>query len=161
MRRLRRGLTHFRTVSPADVRRFLAAVGGRRRWSACRAVLDGAFVTAVLKRRGLRPLLRDRSDLPVATPDQAAPFVEAVDAALGMLPAQPTCLRRSVTLLRAMHREELGATLHIGVRHGANGIEAHAWVQAGQHVVNDDPGLVAGYVQLSVGEAERYLPRLA
>lgn len=158
---LRRRLTRFRPVSPADARRFIAALRGRRRWSACRAVLDGAFVTAVLKRRGLRPLLRDRSDLPAATPDQTAPLVEVIDAGLGVLPVSPTCLRRSVTLLRELHREELGATLHIGVRRGANGIEAHAWVQAGDHVVNDDPELVNGYVQLSVGDAERYLPRLA
>ncbi len=157
---LRRRLTRFRPVSLADARRFIVALGGRRRWSACRAVLDGAFVTAVLKWRGLRPLLRDRSDLPAATSDQAAPLVEVVDAALGVLPVRPTCLRRSVTLLREMHREELGATLHIGVRRGANGIEAHAWVQAGDQVLNDDPALVNGYVELSVGDAERYLPRL-
>ena len=158
---LRRRLSRFRPVSPADIRRFTAALGSRRRWSACRAVLDGAFVTATLKWRGLRPLLRDRSDLPAATPDQAAPLVEVIEAGLGVLPVSPTCLRRSVTLLRELHREELGATLHIGVRRGANGIEAHAWVQAGDHVVNDDPELVNGYVQLSVGDAERYLPRLA
>ena len=118
-RRLRQRLTGFRPVSPADARRFITAVGGRRRRSACRAVLDGAFVTAVLKWRGLRSLLRE------------------------------------------MYREGLGATLHIGVRRGPNGIEAHAWVQVGDHVVNDDPEVVSGYVELSVGDAERYLPRLA
>lgn len=160
-RSLRRRLTDSRRVSPADIRRFTAALGSRRRWSACRAVLDGAFVTATLKWRGLRPLLLNRSDLPTAVPDRVAPLVAAVDAGLGVLPVSPTCLRRSVTLLREMHRRGLGGTLHIGVRRGANGIEAHAWVQAGEYVVNDDPELVHGYVQLSVGDAERYLPRLA
>ena len=53
--------------------------------------------------------------------------------------------------------ERLGADLHIGVRRGPVGIEAHAWVQAADHVVNDDPALVSTYAALSVGQAERYL----
>ncbi|MGY1812840.1 lasso peptide biosynthesis B2 protein [Blastococcus sp. SYSU D00820] len=149
-----------RRVSSADVRRFVAALRRRRRWSACRSVWDGAWVTATLRRRGLRPLLRGRSELPTAAAEEAGPVVAAVDAGLGLLPVQPTCLRRSVTLLRELDRCGLGATLHIGVRRGPAGVEAHAWVQAGDTVLNDDAAAVADYVQLSVGDAERYLARI-
>jgi hypothetical protein len=139
--------------------RFAAAVRSRERASALRAVVDGAFVTATLERRGLRPLLRDRSELPQGDPAGARRVADAVDAGLGVLPVAPTCLRRSVALLRELHRKRQGAVLHIGVRPGTGGIEAHAWVQVAGEVVNDDPKLVATYTQLAAGEAERLLPR--
>lgn len=156
---VRRRLATLQPASLDDVRRFGRALRGPRPRSACRAVVDGVVVILTLRRRGLRPLLSHRSDLPAAEPGQAAPVTEAVEAGLGLLPVPSTCLRRSVTLLREMHRSGLGADLHIGVRRGPGGIEAHAWVQAAGHVVNDDPALISTYTPLSVGQAERYLSR--
>jgi hypothetical protein len=157
--RLRRRLTALRPVTSTDVRHFLQALRGHRPGSACRAIVDGAFVVLTLRRRGLRPLVSRRSDLPDASPNLAAQVAEAVEAGLNLLPVHSTCLRRSVTLLREMHRSGLGADLHIGVRRGPGGIEAHAWVQAADRVVNDDPALISTYTPLSVGQAERYLAR--
>ena len=148
-----------RIVQPRTWRRFIAVLRGRRRTSACRAVLDGAFVALTLRRRGLRPLLRDWSSSPPVAPAEARQIAEVVDTALELLPLSPTCLRRSVTLLRELHRHDRGAELHIGVRPGPQGIEAHAWVQVGNEVVNDDPEVVRTYVPLSVGDAERLSPR--
>ncbi len=150
-----------RIVQPRTWRRFGAALRGQRRSSACRAVLDGAFVALTLRRRGLRPLLRDWAQSPPADPAEARQLAEVVDAALDLLPLGSTCLRRSVTLLRELHRHHLGAELHIGVRPGPQGIEAHAWVQVGSEVVNDDPESIRTYVPLSVGDAERLRPRFA
>src|SRR4051812_2652722 len=82
-----------------DVRRFVLALGRSYGASALRAVVDGAFVTVTLRRRGLGPLLHDRPDLRGADPDRARRVAEAVDAGLGLLPVAATCLRRSVTLL--------------------------------------------------------------
>lgn len=149
-----------RPVTRAELSRFAAALRGRRRASAVRALVDGAFVVSILERRGLRPLLRDRSDLPLADPADARDVAEAVDAGLGALPVKATCLRRSVVLLRELHRQDRTATLHIGVRRGPDGIEAHAWLQAGGEVVNDDRGTVATYTELSAGEAQQLMPRL-
>ena len=116
------------------------------------------FVFLTLHRRGLRPLLAERPELPPADPAVARRTAEAVDAGLGLLPVAPTCLRRSVTLLRELNRRGMNATLHIGVRSTAGQIEAHAWVQTGDEIVNDSPAVVDTYARIAVGDAERLLP---
>jgi len=148
-----------RRVPASDWRRFGRALLTRTRSATLRAVVDGAFVVLTLKRRGLRPLVRDPSAFPAADLNHARHIADAVDAGLAVLPVAPTCLRRSVTLLRELDRRRLGASLHIGVRSGDHGIEAHAWVQVGDDVINDDPVLVRTYEPLSVGVAEQLLPR--
>ncbi|MGY1739563.1 MULTISPECIES: lasso peptide biosynthesis B2 protein [unclassified Blastococcus] len=150
-----------RPVTRAALTDLAAALQSRERVSALRAVVDGALVAAVLERQGVRPLLRDRSDLPQADPGDARRVAAAVDAGLAVLPVAPTCLRRSLTLLRELHRTGRGAVLHIGVRPGAGGIEAHAWVQVAGEVVNDDPALVGTYSELGAGEVERLMPRFS
>jgi hypothetical protein len=64
-----------------------------------------------------------------------------------------------MTLVRELHRLGLASTLHIGVRR-AGRIEAHAWVQVGDVVVNDDAEEVATYSDLASGESERLLHML-
>ena len=163
---LRRGLAMARRrrhVSLDDADRFVRALRGGRRGSAVRAVLDGSLVFLTLRRRGLRPLLQSVAvgqRTAVRDAATAAAVSEAVDAGLGVLPVRSTCLRRSVTLLRELRRLEQAATLHIGVRNRNGAMEAHAWVQVGDVVVNDDASLVQTYVQLSAGDAERLLPTL-
>jgi hypothetical protein len=93
-------------------------------------------------------------------PERAAAVSEAVDAGLGLVPMAPTCLRRSVTLARELDRLGLAGAIHIGVRHAGGAVEAHAWVQVGTSVVNDDPTLVATYAELAAGDLERLAPSL-
>ena len=161
LRGVARAARRRRRVSGAEWGAWARALRGRDRSSVLRATVDGAVVFATLERRGLRPLVRERRDLPEADPRDARRTAEAVDAGLGVLPVAPTCLRRSVTLLRELHRLHTTAVLHIGVRPGPGGIEAHAWIEAGGEVVNDDPAVTATYVQLAAGDAERPLPRFA
>jgi hypothetical protein len=85
----------------------------------------------------------------------------AVDAGLALLPLAPTCLRRSMTLMRELNRLHLAANLHIGVRSVSGNVEAHAWVQVGDVVVNDEPDVVTSYVELASGDLERVFPLLA
>lgn len=144
----------------ADAGRFWIALRSPERVSACSALVDGALTVLVLKRHGLAPLLRLEPPRSRNEPHRARRIAATVDAALGLLPAEPTCLRRSVTLLRELHRRRLRATLCIGVRPGPGGVEAHAWVQVGDHVINDDPEQVATYVLLSDGEAGRVHARI-
>ena len=118
-------------------------------------MVDGAYVIGTLQLRGLAPLLRAPSGMPDGDPAEVRRIADAVDAGLGLLPVSPTCLRRSVTLIRELHRRQLGATMHIGVRQGEDGVQAHAWVQIADEVVNDDPDVVATYVQLSTSRAEQ------
>jgi hypothetical protein len=129
--------------------------------SALRALFDGLLVVAVLERRGVRPLVGSVSVHPPGDVVQASDISRAVDAGLAMLPIAFTCLRRSAVLLRELSRCGLGADLHIGVRQGPGGIEAHAWIQVADVVLNDDPQLIRTYVPLTLGDAERLGLRFA
>lgn len=150
-----------RLPGPAEISCFLAQLRSANRRSAARTLVDGVFVIAILKTRGARPLFAPRDVSTVADdPRRAVEVAAAVDAAFGLIPVSPTCLRRSVTLLRELHRLRLAATMHIGVRKVDDAVEAHAWVQAGEVVVNDDPEVTRGYVELASGELEKLLPLL-
>ncbi|CAN5883696.1 hypothetical protein BH23ACT2_BH23ACT2_24780 [soil metagenome] len=151
------------TVLPTrhDLRTFARQLRGPHRVSALRAVADGLVVTVILRRRGVRFLLRERGrDVRALDPARAGAVAGAVDAGMGLLPLAPTCLRRSLTLSRELHRLGLGGTIHLGVRELGGRVEAHAWVQVGDEVVNDDRGVVGGYTPLAAGELERLMPTL-
>jgi hypothetical protein len=152
-----------RLPRPDAIGSFLAALGRPTRWSTLRATIDGVIVTTTLDRRGLRPLLAATAG-PTAgnrlDPARARAVSEAVDHGLGVIPMAPTCLRRSMTLMRELGRQGLVATVHIGVRTVADRVEAHAWVQAGEEIINDDPALIATYDELVAGELDSFLPML-
>lgn len=140
---------------------FLRQMRYPTRASAIRAVLDCAFVTLTLKKRGVRPLLtNNRAGPETHDPERAIQVSSAVDAGIALVPVAPTCLRRSVTLVRELGRLGLAANLHIGVRNEDGRVEAHAWVQVGDRVVNDDPEATSTYVELASGELEQLLPLL-
>jgi hypothetical protein len=142
-----------------DLRAFFAALRSPERASACRTLRDGVIVTWTLRRRGVRPLLTEiREAAAVVDASSAIRVSAAVDAGLAMLPLASTCLRRSLVLLQELHRRGLVATLHVGVRNVAARAEAHAWVQVGDTVINDDALLVATYTQVAAGDLEQLLP---
>lgn len=144
-----------------DALRFLAQLRCPTRVSAVRAVVDGLNVALTLKRRGARPLLATAGARPARHDLQRSKEVSAaVDAGLALLPVAPTCLRRSVTLIRELDRLGLAGALHVGVRHVGEQAEAHAWVQVGDVVVNDDAKVAETYVQVASGELQRLFPLL-
>jgi hypothetical protein len=150
-------LAHLPTTTEAL--QFLAHLRRPTRVSAVRALVDGVVVAVTLQRRGVRPLMAP-GITGTSDPDRSMRVAAAVDAGLAMIPVAPTCLRRSLTLTRELHRLGLAATLHIGVRNVAGQTQAHAWVQAGTVIVNDDPEVTRTYVELVAGELERLLPLL-
>lgn len=137
------------------------ALTGSCRFSAIRGMLDGLYVVATLKWRGAQPLLRVQPCGGVSDVERAADIARAVDAGLAALPAVPTCLRRSLTLLRELRRLEIAGSLHLGVRHGAHGFDAHAWVEVGDVVVNDAPEVVGTYSELQAQDVAPVLQLLA
>ena len=150
-----------RLPSGSELAAFGRALRSVDRRSAVRSLGDGAFVAVTLKRRGARPLFTGRAPgAGVHDAPRAAEVSSAVDAGLGLLPIEPTCLRRSVTLLRELDRLGLASSLHIGVRTANGAFEALAWVQVGDAVVNDDPRVAIDYEELAGGELERLLPLL-
>jgi hypothetical protein len=146
-----------RRPSAADVRRFARSLRAPARLSTVRGALDGARVTWVLKRHGLRSLL-DAGGGGRADPNEAKLVAAAVDAGMGVLPLGATCLRRTMTLTRELRRRGLTSTVRIGVRTVDGAVEAHAWVEVDGVVVNDDPALTETYTELAGGELERLLP---
>ena len=146
---------------PADGWRFLRHLTFPTRGSAVRAAVDGLVVTWTLRRRGIKPLLGTVGK-PRATKDpvRARQVADAIDAGLGLIPIAPTCLRRSMTLMRELDRLGLGATVHIGVRTVDRKVEAHAWVQVGDVVVNDDADRIDTYAQIAAGELDTLIPLL-
>ena len=142
------------------VKRFVHQLSKRTRMSAVRAVADGCVVAVTMKRRGVRPLLSGLGNHgDVIDPLQARRVAQAVDAGLGLVPARPTCLRRSLVLLRELRRFGLDATLHIGVRNENAVVLAHAWIQVGDEVVNDDRAITDRFLSIAAGELEVLLPR--
>jgi Transglutaminase-like superfamily len=56
-----------------------------------------------------------------------------------------TCLPRAIVLSYFLDRRGIRAELRIGVRKDERGIEAHAWVEAGGLILNDDRDVVERY----------------
>jgi hypothetical protein len=61
-----------------------------------------------------------------------------VDAAARHGPYPATCLPRSLTLWWLLRRRGIDSYLCIGVRKEAGRLQAHAWVELGNLVLNDD-----------------------
>ena len=149
-----------RRPAAAAARRFAAGLLKPTRASVVRAALDGPVVAWTLRRRGLRRLLPGLAAGAHRDAERCRQVAAAVDDGLGILPMAPTCLRRSVTLARELRRLGLDGTVHLGVRHQGDRLEAHAWVQVGDQVVNDDPAVTGAYAELAAGELEALLPGL-
>jgi hypothetical protein len=144
-----------------EVVTFLNHMRKPTRGATLRGVIDGMYVSWVLKRRGVRTLFGSVGS-PAARIDaeSARNVATAVDAGFALLPLAPTCLRRSLTLMRELNRKDLAATLHFGVRNIGPKVEAHAWVQVEEVVVNDDPAITTTYSKLASGELETFLSLL-
>jgi hypothetical protein len=54
--------------------------------------------------------------------------------------------------MRELDRCDLAAAIHFGVRKSAESVEAHAWVQVGETVINDDPNLTSSYAEIASGD---------
>jgi Transglutaminase-like superfamily len=150
-----------RLPGPPELRAFAGQLLSPTRASAVRAACDGVVVAWKLQRRGLRGLMPSTNGVSTQPdPDRGRAVAAAVDAGLGLLPMVKTCLRRSLTLSRELRRVGVTGTMHVGVRLVAGAVEAHAWVQVGETVVNDDPAEIATYTELAAGELERIVPSL-
>ncbi|MGH7733389.1 MAG: lasso peptide biosynthesis B2 protein [Gemmatimonadales bacterium] len=73
-----------------------------------------------------------RGAVPAEESDHALRNSGAVLRLLGRLPLSPwrnTCLYRSIAACLALRSLGASAVLHLGVREGAAGVAAHAWVE--------------------------------
>lgn len=135
---------------------------GPDRRVALHALFDVVFVTQSLKKGGYRSLV-DASGVgsrPTVSAERGRQLATIVDEAFGAVPITPTCLRRSAALMRALEREGAAPPLMLGVRSTDGTIGAHAWVEIGGIILNDDPDLIATYSVISSGELEKALASL-
>ena len=60
-------------------------------------------------------------------------------------PIQGNCLIQSLTIWWLLHRQGIPTELRIGVRKSHGRLEAHAWAEHDDQVVNDDPDIARRY----------------
>jgi len=124
-----------------------------------RFVLRSALILpmtyAGLKLFGLKRLLAriQRLALPVGQPPEQCPqevqtYTYLFSAVARRCPLPLQCLGRSVALCWLLRQQGIDAALHIGVRKENNGLDAHAWVQFGNFVINDTENVAERYTRV-------------
>lgn len=136
VRRLGRDLTRFGQLSWSE------------RWLLAKTVALMPLLAMGLRVLGFQRL---RSLLARLTPERARrqPGIEPIEAAQRVArvveigarrgPVDGTCLKRSLALWWLLGRRGIESDLRIGVRSKEETLEAHAWVERGGIVLNDDP----------------------
>ena len=129
---------------PTTLRRIAALEATERR-----LLLEAAVVVLIvrvgLRALGFRSVRRALSRLATTVPAPRTPAsveagYRAVRAATRVVPGRNTCLVRAVAASALLARHGHEASLRIGVeRRGADGLDAHAWVELDGRTVLDGP----------------------
>lgn len=107
----------------------LTAVGLRLRWCGFSATEQW-----LIERRRLEPTDSDAA----ADRARVADWVWAVARAARLSPRKPACLTRSLTLWSLLRDEAIVSRVRVGARQVQSTLLAHAWVEYGGQVLNDD-----------------------
>jgi hypothetical protein len=146
-----RKLRRFWVMSPDDRRLLLASAV---MVPVVTATLRGVRIHTVFG--GLR-WLADRLPRPVA-PDAPEVVVRRAGVLLGLAARnglhEGTCLSRSATLWWLLRRRGIDVDLRIGVRKDDDRLDAHAWIEWNDVVIDDRPAAVRQYAAF----AERVVP---
>jgi hypothetical protein len=124
--------------------------------------LVALFRTSVLFRAGGRGAVaratREAGSPPGATllldPSQSATIwrvYRAVRRAKRIWPANAACLQTALVLVSVLHARGIPASIQVGVRRHGTELTAHAWVQAGDLML-DDAGAAGAFVALQTPE---------
>lgn len=110
---------------------------------------------AALELFGLQPLLTfiRRSPKVEGSPRECAPaqlrtYTRLFMAVARRCPFPMKCLGRSVALCWLLRGLGVDATVHIGVRKDKQDLDAHAWVQRGDFVINDADDVAERYIRI-------------
>ena len=112
-----------------------------------------------VRTRTCRPSPRISQSVPVGSQwDQARLTERAVRSAELHGLTRPNCLERSMTLWWMLRLKGVRGDLNIGARKQGSQFEAHAWVELGGRVLNDDAEIHAHYARfdspITAGELE-------
>ncbi|MGQ0649174.1 MAG: lasso peptide biosynthesis B2 protein [Gemmatimonadaceae bacterium] len=139
--RLRTALRNARRLSPRDWWRLVLG----------QAALVHAWVDVRTRPRG-ELVRRDSGEAAPAAGDPSFQLETARRVALGVTRAaaygvfNPTCLVRSLAIVRRFHEEGIhGGSVKVGVARRAGKFVAHAWVELAGEVIGDDEDTVERY----------------
>jgi hypothetical protein len=85
---------------------------------------------------------------PEPSPQEIRTYTHLFSAVARRCPRPLKCLGRSVALCWLLRLRGIDATVHIGVRKEDNGLDAHAWVQFGDFVINDTEDVAERYTRV-------------
>ncbi len=132
---------------PAESKRFVL-----------RTILILPMTHAGLKLFGLNRLLPriqslspDIRELPEPSLQEVQTYARLFSAVARRCPLPLQCLGRSVALCWLLRQQGIDATVHIGVRKENNALDAHAWVQSGNFVINDTENVAERYTRIVPG----------
>ena len=76
-------------------------------------------------------------------------YPKLLNAVARRYPLKMKCLGRSVALCWLLRLESIDATVHIGVRKDEHDLDAHAWVQCGDSIINDAEDVADRYTRIA------------
>jgi len=138
-------IRRFWGLAPSD-RRLLVLAVWQLCWVGMLARIFG-FQSLVRQAQGIRPP-NDYTPSPVEL-ERAYVYAHWLESAARRRLINAYCLQRSLALHRWLQREGMPSVLQIGVWKGGDVLHAHAWVELGNHVVNDRPAAIASFVPLA------------
>jgi len=81
-------------------------------------------------------------------PQEIQTYTRLFSAVAQRCPLRLKCLGRSVSLCWLLRQQGIDATVHIGVRKENDGLDAHAWVQFGDFVIDDTKNVAERYTRV-------------
>jgi hypothetical protein len=128
-------------------------------WESKRFVLRTILILPIaysgLKLFGLNRLLSriqrltpDARELPEPSLPEVQTYTRLFSAVVRRCPLPLQCLGRSVALCWLLLQQGIDARVHIGVRKEDNALDAHAWVQSGDFVINDTENVADRYTRI-------------
>jgi len=82
------------------------------------------------------------------SPDELRADTTLFTAVVRRCPLPMKCLGRSVALCWLLRLRHVDATVHIGVRKNQHDLDAHAWVQCGDFVINEAEDVTERYARI-------------
>ncbi|HEX4784359.1 MAG TPA: lasso peptide biosynthesis B2 protein [Candidatus Sulfotelmatobacter sp.] len=84
----------------------------------------------------------------VRSPEELQADSTLFTAVVRRFPLPMRCLGRSVALCWLLRLRRVNATVHIGVRKNQHDLDAHAWVQCGDFVINEAEDVAQRYARI-------------
>lgn len=96
----------------------------------------------------IQRLSPDARELPEPSLQEVQTYTRLFSAVARHCPLPLQCLGRSLALCWLLRLQGIDATVHVGVRKENSALDAHAWVQSGNFVINDTENVAERYTRV-------------